>query len=75
MDIKARNLPVSETVSELIGEKGLKQAAIAKKIGVTQQQFNDMLNGRRVIKVSDIPLLAQALEVTPNQLFRIKESG
>ena len=74
MDIKARNLPVSETVSELIGEKGLKQAAIAKKIGVTQQQFNDMLNGRRVIKVSDIPLLAQALEVTPNQLFRIKES-
>ena len=32
MDIKARNLPVSETVSELIGEKGLKQAAIAKKI-------------------------------------------
>ena len=75
MDIKARNLPVSETVSELIGKKGLKQAAIAKKIGVTQQQFNDMLNGRRVIKVSDIPLLAQALEVTPNQLFRIKENG
>ena len=75
MDIKARNLPVSETVSELIGKKGLKQAAIAKKIGVTQQQFNDMLNGRRVIKVSDIPLLAQALEVTPNQLFRIKERG
>lgn len=71
MDIKTRNLPVSETVSELICEKGLKQSAVAKKIGLTQQQFNDMLNGRRIIKVSDIPALADALDVTPNQLFRI----
>ena len=73
MDIKTRNLPVAETVSELILEKGFKQSAGAKKIGVTNQQCNDMRNGRRVIKVRDIPLLAQALGVTPNQLFRVEE--
>ena len=72
MNVKSYNAPIADTVAAIISEKGLKQSAVAQKIGVTAQQFSDMLNGRRIIKACDVPKIVEALSVTPNDLFEIK---
>lgn len=69
MNVMEYNTPVAANVAEIISARGLKKSPIAKRIGVTDQQFSDMLNGRRVIKACDIPRLADALGVEPNDLF------
>lgn len=75
MSIEHVNYPVSHIVANIIREKGLKQCTVAEKANLNPQQLNDMLNGRRVIKACDIPRLANALGVCPNQLFSETESN
>lgn len=69
MSINELNAPVATRMVQIMEDKGLKQNAVAKRAGFSKQQFNDMLNGRRLIKVSELPILAKALEVSPNELF------
>ena len=64
-----------EKIERIIKEKGIKQYAVANKAGYTKQQFNDMLNGRKIIKAIDILAIAKALEVSPNDLYGIKENA
>jgi len=54
--------------------KGFKQSVIAKRAGFTEQQFSDMLNGRKIIRAEFIPRIADALEVEPNDLFAAEQS-
>lgn len=53
----------------IIKAKGMKQCAVAERVGVSNQMFSDMLNGRRLIKPCDIVAISKALDVTPNDLF------
>mgnify|MGYP002774255615 FL=1 len=73
MTIKEANTPVDCRVSGIVREKGLKQLFVAEKAGLTAQELNDMLNGRRLIKICDIPRIANALEVDANYLFGIEK--
>lgn len=73
MSIKSNNQPVADNVAKIISELGLKQRAVAKKAGFEAQVFNDMLNGRRLIKLCDVVVIAEALGVTPNDLYGIVE--
>ena len=70
MDIKQLNAPVAENVKRIISESGLKQIAVANRIGCTSQELTDMIYGRRIIKVNDIPKLSAALGVEISTLFR-----
>lgn len=63
------NANVPNAIAQIIERSGMKQCAVACRIGVTPQMFNDMLNGRRLIKPIDIANIAKALGVTPNELF------
>lgn len=74
MSISQLNAPVAARIVQIMEEKGLKQNAVAKRAGFSKQQFSDMLNGRRLIKVSELPILAKALEVSPNALFSDDEN-
>lgn len=65
------NSVVPENIERVIREKGIKQCAIAKKAGYSKQQFSDMMNGRKIIKAIDILIIANALGVTPNDLYGI----
>lgn len=67
------NSVVPENIERVIREKGIKQCAIAKKAGYSKQQFSDMMNGRKIIKAIDILIIANALGVTPNDLYGISE--
>lgn len=64
---------LADNVARIIAELGLKQRAVAEKAGFEAQAFSDMLNGRRLIKLCDVVLIAEALGVTPNDLYGIEE--
>lgn len=56
MDLAAR-------IRERIAERGMKQAAVAERAGFTEQQFSDMLNGRKIIRAEYLPRIAEALGI------------
>lgn len=70
MSIANMNATVPLAVNRIIGERGLKQRAVAEMAGMSNQMLSDMLNGRRLIKARDVLALAKALDVTPNDLFK-----
>lgn len=52
-----------------------KQNAVACRARYGKQAFSAMLNGRKIIKVSDIKAIAEALDVLPNELFKSNMQG
>ncbi len=62
---------IAENARAIICSKGLKQRSVAEKMGVSEQQLSAMLNRRKVIKDTDVMAFANALSVTPNELFGI----
>lgn len=73
MNIADSNFPVSIGIRKIIAKKGLTRAFIAAQSGFKLQELSDMLNGRRLVRVCDIPVLANALGVTIEDIF--KEGG
>lgn len=60
---------IADNTKRIISEKGMKHKAIAAKIGMSEKQFSNLLNGRKIIRDTDIEALSVALNVTPNELF------
>ncbi len=58
-----------DDIRQIINSKGLKHCVVAERAGYTNKSFSDMLCGRKTIKGDDIPRLAKALDITPNELF------
>lgn len=76
MSVAKANAPFSEGLIKLMEERGVKQVYVAKKAGYTAQELSDMLNGRRLIKACDIPRIAEALNVTSDDIYAAgKEAG
>ena len=64
----------AQNIKRIIADKGLKQIYIADKAGYDRQVFNNMLNGRKLITDADIPRIANALGVEPNDLFKMPDA-
>lgn len=62
---------VAMGIKRIILEKGFIQKSIAEKSGFSDQQFCDMLNNRKIIRADYIPRIANAMGVTPNELYGI----
>lgn len=62
---------IAENIKAIIQKQGYKQSAIAVKAGYDPCKFNNMLNNRKMIADYDIPPIATALGVSPNELFGI----
>lgn len=56
-------------IRNIMQEKGLKQCAVAKKMGIEPKHFSSMLNGRKLITAEYIPTIAKALNININELF------
>ncbi len=69
MSISDYNFVVPQNVNRIIEERGLKQNAVAGWAGYPAQQFNDMLNGRKIIKPCDLSRISAALGVDVSDLF------
>ena len=74
LTIAEANQPFAESISEAIRSKGMKQISVAKQAGLTGQQFSDMLNGRKLIRICDAVKLCQVVEVSFDDMIRWKES-
>lgn len=62
------NLPMR--ILNLIEKKGLKQNYVARKAGLKDNEFYAMLKNRKIIKPSDIPSIAKALDASIDDLFK-----
>lgn len=75
MKAKEYNSILPRNIRNIINASGLKQYIIAERAGFSKQQFNDMVNGRRIIKPCDVVAIASALNVEVSDLFAIKKEG
>lgn len=62
-------------IERVIFEKGLKKQAVAARIGLTPQQFSDLLSERRALKSSDILPICEALDISPNELYGYEKTA
>lgn len=60
-------------IKRILEEKGLYQNAAARRAGFTAQQFNDMVNGKRIIRAEYIQPIADALGVSVADLLELQE--
>lgn len=60
---------VHERVRAAVEKSGLKQKAIAERIGVSEQTLSAMLSGRRKIDVDEFFKLCLVLGLAPNELY------
>lgn len=63
-------MEIEKNIKRIIAEKGLKQKFVAERSGFTEQQFSDLLTGRKTFDVSYVIPICQALNVNPNDLFQ-----
>ena len=56
-------------IRRIMHEKGLKQRYVAEKSDFTEQEFSNMMNGRKRMDLEYIPRICFALSVQPNDLF------
>ena len=61
---------IAKNIKSIIKEKGNKQYVIGNRAGYTDKQFNDMLNGRKIIVADDIIPIANALDCEPADLLK-----
>lgn len=61
---------VISNIREIIAEKGLVQKYVAEKSGFSAQAFSSLLAQKKTMKAEYIPKIANALGVTPNDLFK-----
>lgn len=64
----------AKNIKALIEQGCFKQSSIARKAGYNIKTFNNMMNGRKIITDVDVVKIAAALDVSPNELFGIKEA-
>lgn len=62
---------IAENIKAIIQKQGYKQSAVAVKAGYEPSKFSNMLNSRKTIADYDIPPIANALGVSPNELFGV----
>ena len=57
-------------IKSIISEKGVKQCSVAKRAGIEEKTFSNMLNHRKKIPADAIPRIAKALNVSIGTLFK-----
>lgn len=62
---------IIDYIKQLISEKGLKQKYVAEQMGMSANDFSNMMNGRKEFKVEHVAPLCKALDISANELFRI----
>lgn len=63
---------VVDNVKNLIRAKGLKQKFVAEKMGLSPQEFSNILTGRKKFETEYVVPVCNALNITANELFGIK---
>lgn len=60
---------VQQKIYEILDEKHMTQAKVARAAGISPKLFNAMLRGRKLLRPEYICPIAEALGTTPDILF------
>lgn len=60
---------VAAGIDAIIRDKGFVQGVIAAKAGFSDQQFCDMLKGRKIIRADYMVPIAKAMGVTVQEIY------
>ena len=60
---------LAKNIKQIIAQQGLKQYIVAEKADIPARDLSAMLNGRKQFLTAHVLPIAQALGVTPNDLF------
>lgn len=66
---------VCERLKIYIKSKGLKQCAVAEKAGFTENQFSQILNGKRSVSADELEIICNAMEATPNDIYHCSKKN
>jgi plasmid maintenance system antidote protein VapI len=61
---------MSKRIPEEIKKRGLKQNFVASRIGIDQNRFSDMVNGRRQIRVEEALILADMFGLDVDEVIQ-----
>ena len=61
--------PIAKGIKKIIAERGLVQAAVARRAGFKPQAFTDMLHGRKIMRALDLFRIAAALDVSVQDIY------
>lgn len=61
-----------ENIREAIASAGIKQKSLAEKIGRSEQEMSNMLNGRTNITPIDIARMANVLNISVNEFYKVR---
>lgn len=64
---------VINNIKNIISKKGMKQGFVAQKSGFTQNEFSNLMNERKLLRVEYLPPIAEALDVDINDLYKIPD--
>jgi len=64
---------MSKKVPDEIKKRGLKQNYVASRIGIDQNRFSDMVNGRRQIRVEEALILADMFDLEIEEVIQIDQ--
>lgn len=62
-------------IQNLISQRGMKQCVVAKRAGFTPQEFSNILNNRKLLRVENVKAVADAIGVDVNELFYSTSKG
>lgn len=62
-------------INKLIIESGITKASIARELGVSPQQFNNAIHGKRPIPIKWVIPVCRILGCDPNTLFEWEGEG
>ena len=65
---------IIENIKRLVKESDIKQGAIARRAGFTDQSFSDMMYGRKLLRAEYIPQIAAALGKTINEIYGVENT-
>lgn len=71
ISINEANAPVAANLKRCIEEQGLKKKTVAAKAGLTQNELADIFGSRRILKVCEVPAVAEAVGVSVEKLFQV----
>lgn len=63
---------VSQNIQRIIQSKGIKQTKVAELIGLPDSRLSALLHGKKIMRAEHIGTIANALEVSPNEFFKVE---
>lgn len=69
MSVYEQNTPVVQRTEEILAEKGISKKFLAGKLGMSCGMMSSVLHGRKLLTANMIQQIADALSVSPEELF------